>query len=159
AQLAAAQAQLEWAKISFDRYKGLLQKGVLAQADFDKASSDDAQARARVGEIRATIARKTIRAPFSGVLGIRQINLAQYLAGGAPIVPLQSLDPIYVNFSVPQQDAVHIENGGAVRVTADVNDSAARKQEFLGKVTAVDSVINESTRNIQVQATLGNPEA
>lgn len=156
AQLAAAEAQLEWAKISFDRYKGLLQKGVLAQADYDKATSDDAQARARVGEIRATIGRKTIRAPFSGVLGIRQANLGEYLAGGAPIVPLQSLDPIYVNFSVPQQDAVHLQVGGTVRVTAELTDGAAKK-EFVGKVTALDSVVNESTRNVQIQATLANP--
>ena len=158
AQLAAAQAQLEWARISFDRYKGLLAKGVLAQADFDKASSDDAQARARVGEIQATIARKTIRAPFTGVLGIRQANLGQYLAGGAPIVPLQSLDPIYVNFSVPQQEAVNARVGAAVRVTAEVANGASAKKEFAGRITALDSVVNEATRNVQVQATLANPE-
>ena len=156
AQLAAAQAQQKWAQISYDRYKGLLAKGVLAQADFDKSAADDAQARARVVEIRATIERKTIRAPFSGVLGIRQVNLGQYLAGGAPIVPLQTLDPIYVNFSIPQQDVAHVTVGGTVRVTLDraSNPGAA---VFAGKITALDSIVNEATRNVGVQATLANP--
>ena len=157
AQLAAAQAQQKWAQISIDRYKGLLEKGVLAQADYDKAAAEDAQARARVVEIRATIERKTIRAPFSGVLGIRQVNLGQYLAGGAPIVPLQTLDPIYVNFSVPQQDVAQVPVGAAVRVTLDraSNPSGA---VFAGKITAMDSVVNEATRNVGVQATLANPD-
>ena len=109
--------------------------------------------RRRVGEIRATIARKTIRAPFSGILGIRQVNLGQYLAGGDPVVPLQSLDPIYVNFGVPQQDAGQVRVGRTVRVTAD--DLAGA--EFTGRVTAIDSIVDEATRNIQVQATLANP--
>jgi membrane fusion protein (multidrug efflux system) len=157
AQLAAAQAQQKWAQISLDRYKGLLEKGVLAQADYDKAAAEDAQARARVVEIRATIERKTIRAPFSGVLGIRQVNLGQYLAGGAPIVPLQTLDPIYVNFSVPQQDVANVPVGGAVRVTLD-RASNPGGAVFAGKITALDSVVNEATRNVGVQATLANPE-
>jgi membrane fusion protein (multidrug efflux system) len=159
AQLAAAEAQQNLARLNFERFRGLRDKGVLAEADFDRARAENTQGEARVGEIRATIARKTIRAPFSGVLGIRQINLGQYLAGGAPIVALESLDPIYVNFSVPQQSAVHIEVGGPVRVTAEVSDGAVTKKEFAGRVTAVDSVVNEATRNIQVQATLANPEA
>ena len=157
AQLAAAQAQQKWAQISLDRYKGLLEKGVLAQADYDKAAADDAQARARVVELRATIERKTIRAPFSGVLGIRQVNLGQYLAAGAPIVPLQTLDPIYVNFSVPQQDVANVPVGGAVRVTLD-RASNPGGTAFAGKITALDSVVNEATRNVGVQATLPNPE-
>ena len=77
----------------------------MSRAEYDRAAAEQKQAEARVGEIRATIERKTIRAPFSGVLGIRQVNLGQYLSGGDPVVPLQSLDPIYVNFGVPQQDA------------------------------------------------------
>ena len=83
---------------------GLRQKGIAAQAEWDRADAEQKQAEARIGEIRATIARKTIRAPFAGVLGIRQVNLGQYLQGGSPIVPLQSTRPVYVNFSVPQQE-------------------------------------------------------
>jgi membrane fusion protein, multidrug efflux system len=156
-QLASAEAQQKLSRVNFDRTSGLLAKGVISQADYDKAAAENTQGGAKVGEIRATIERKTIRAPFSGVLGIRQVNLGQYLAGGAPVVPLQSLDPIYVNFSVPQQEAAHVRVGGEVRVT--VGGSGGSATAFAGKVTALDSVVNEATRNVQVQATLANPEA
>ena len=152
AQLAAAQAQLKLTTINLDRWAGLKEQGVAAQADYDKAVADKAQAEATVGEIQATIARKTIRAPFSGVLGIRQANLGQYLAAGAPIVPLQSLDPIYVHFSIPQQQMPFIRVGADVNVTTE-NDPKG----FAGKVTAVDSLIDPATRNVQVEATLRNP--
>ena len=87
----------------------------MSRAEYDTAAATQKQAEARIGEIRATIERKTIRAPFTGVLGIRQVNLGQYLTGGDPVVPLQSLNPIYVNFSVPQQDAGQMQIGRAVR--------------------------------------------
>jgi membrane fusion protein, multidrug efflux system len=82
-----------------------------SRAEYDRAAADQKQTEAKVGEIRATIARKTIRAPFSGILGIRQVNLGQYLSGGDAVVPLQSLDPIYVNFGLPQQDAGQCASG------------------------------------------------
>src|SRR5206468_7993162 len=84
-------------------------------------------------------------------------NLGQYLAGGAPIVPLQTLDPIYVNFSVPQQDVAQVPVGAAVRVTLD-RASNPGGAVFAGKITALDSVVNEATRNVGVQATLANPD-
>ena len=93
AQLAAAEAAARLARLNLDRMKGLRESGVIAQADYDRAAAELKQDDAKVGEIRATIERKTIRAPFSGVLGIRQVNLGQYLAAGAPIVPLQTLHP------------------------------------------------------------------
>jgi len=105
-----------------------------------------------VGEIRATIERKTIRAPFSGILGIRQVNLGQHLIEGAPVVPLQSLDPIYVNFSVPQQHVANLRVGEAVQVAAEGAGISAS-----GRVTAIDSVVDPATRNVQVQATFVNP--
>ena len=152
AQLRAAEAQKELAKLTVERYTGLTKTGILAQADWDKADADLKSADAKIGEIRATIARKTIRAPFTGLLGIRQVNLGQYLEAGAPIVPLQSLDPIYVNFSVPQQDAARLTNGIQVKVKAENAGT-----EAIGKVTATDSLIDEATRNVQVQATFSNP--
>jgi membrane fusion protein (multidrug efflux system) len=157
AQLAAAEAQEKLSRLNFDRAKDLLEKGVLSQADYDKASAEATQGNANVGQIRATIERKTIRAPFSGILGIRQVNLGQYLAGGAPIVPLQSLDPIYVNFSVPQQEVTRAAVGGRVHVTAESAPGKA-PSEFSGTITAVDSVVNEATRNVELQATLANPD-
>ena len=152
AQLAAIEAQRDLASLNYQRMKGLLSDRVISQAEFDRAVAEQKQTDAQVGEIRATIARKTIRAPFSGVLGIRQVNLGQYLAAGDPIVPVQSLDPIYVNFGVPQQDAGRIRVGHAVRITA--GDLAG--VDFAGRVTAVDSTVDQSTRNVQVQATLAN---
>lgn len=153
AQLAAMEAQRDLAKINFTRMEQLVKQGVLAQSEYDNALAQQKATEAQVGEIRATIARKTIRAPFSGVLGIRQANLGQYLAAGEAIVPLQSLDPIYVNFSVPQQEADKVRVGRSLRVTA--NDAGGAT--FTGRVTALDSVVNENTRNVQVQATLANP--
>jgi membrane fusion protein (multidrug efflux system) len=149
AQLAAVEAQRELARLNFDRMQGLLKERVISHAEFDRATAEQRETEARVGEIRAAIDRKTIRAPFSGILGIRQVNLGQYLAGGDPLVNLQSLDPIYVNFGVPQQEVGAIRAGGAVRVSSGV--------EFTGRVTAIDSTVDEKTRNIQVQATVPNP--
>jgi membrane fusion protein (multidrug efflux system) len=156
AQLAAAQAQLELSRLNLERARGLREGGVLAQADLDRALAEQTQGEARVGEIKATIERKTIRAPFSGILGIRHANLGQYLAAGDRIVSLQSLDPIYVNFSIPQQEVSRVRIGAGVRVKAQGPSGPAA--ELAGKVTAVDSIVDEATRNVQVQATLPNPD-
>ena len=154
AQLAAMEAQRDLAKINFGRMEQLVKQGVVARTEFDNATAQQKATEAQVGEIRATIARKTIRAPFSGVLGIRQVNLGQYLAAGQPIVPLQTLNPIYVNFGVPQQSAPQVGVGRKLVVTsADLTGV-----EFSGRVTAVDAVVSEETRNVQVQATVPNPQ-
>jgi len=153
AQLAAAEAQRELARLNFERLQGLLKENVISRAEFDAATATQRETDARVGEIRAAIDRKTIRAPFAGVLGIRQVNLGQYLAGGDALVTLQSLDPIYVNFGVPQQDAGQLRLGREVIISA----GEAPAIESTGRVTAVDSIVDEKTRNIQVQATLANP--
>jgi membrane fusion protein (multidrug efflux system) len=155
AQLAAAEAQRDLARVNFERIQGLLDERVVSRAEFDKATADERQAKARVGEINASIERKMIRAPFSGVLGIRRVNLGQYLSGGDALVTLQSLDPIYVNFGVPQQGLAQVRAGRVVRVTA--GDRPDR--ETVGRITAVDSVVDESTRNVQVQATFANADA
>jgi membrane fusion protein, multidrug efflux system len=153
AQLAAAEAQRDLARINFERMQGLLNERVVSQAEFDRAKADERQTDARVGEVHAAIERKTIKAPFSGVLGIRKVNLGQYLSGGDALVTLQSLNPIYVNFGVPQQALAQIKTGRKVRVT--VEDLGG--PEFTGPITAIDSVVDESTRNVQAQATLANP--
>jgi membrane fusion protein (multidrug efflux system) len=134
--------------------QSLVADGAISRADFDQASAEQKSTEARVGEIKASISRKTIRAPFSGILGIRQVNLGQYLSGGDAVVPLQALHPIYVNFGVPQQETARVRVGGAVRLTADELSGTA----FAGRVTAVDSVVNPATRNVQVQATVPNPD-
>ena len=152
AQLTTIDSQREFANLNYDRMKGLLDQRVISRAEFDRAVTDQKQSEAQIGEVNATISRKTIRAPFSGVLGIRQVNLGQYLAPGDPIVLVQSLDPIYANFGVPQQDASQVRLGRTVRISAEELSGAA----FEGRITAVDPRVDEQTRNLQVQATLRN---
>ena len=154
AQLAAAQADWELARINYERQEKLVAQGVVARTEYDNASAQQKSTEAHVGEIKATIERKTIRAPFSGILGIRQINLGQYLSAGQAIVSLQAVNPIYVNFGVPQQQSPQVRMGGSLRMTSDDLPGI----QFAGRVSAVDSVVNEATRNIQVQATLTNPQ-
>jgi len=159
AQLAVAQAARELARLNFDRMDGLVKEGAITRAEYDRAvaeqkqtTAEQKQTEAQIEEIHAAIARKTIRAPFSGILGLRQVNLGQYLSSGAAVVPLQSLDPIYVNFGVPQQDANQVRIGRTVRImTEELTDVA-----FMGRVTAINSIVDEATRNIQIQATLAN---
>jgi membrane fusion protein (multidrug efflux system) len=153
AQLEAAEAAQELAKIRYGRTRDLLNQGVISKQEFDQATAEQRQGDAKVTEIRATIARKTIRAPFSGTLGIRQANLGQYLAAGDPIVPLQSMDPIYVNFNLPQEMAAQVQPGRTVRIGAD----ELAGTQFPGRITAVNSVVDQTTRNIEVQATVANP--
>ena len=152
AQLANMEAQRDLAVINYGRSQELVKAGVISRSEYDNATAQQKATEAQVGDTKAAIARKTIRAPFTGLLGIRQVSLGQYLAAGQAIVSLQSVDPIYVNFGVPQQDTSQMKPGRIVRVTnGDLPGMA-----FSGKITALDSVINEQTRNIQVQATLAN---
>jgi len=153
AQLAAAEAQRDLDHLNLERMRGLLEQGITAQADYDKAAAEAKQAEARVGEIRATLERKVIHAPFSGILGIRQVNLGQYLKGGDPVVPLQSLDPIHADFSVPQGKLDQMRVSREIRVAAEGETAA----ESIGKITAIDSIVDAATRNVHVQATLANP--
>lgn len=154
AQLASLEAQRDLARINYGRAQELVKAGVISRSEYDNADSQQKATEAQVGDIRAAIARKTIHAPFSGLLGIRQVSLGQYLAAGQAIVSLQSLSPIYVNFGVPQQDTPKVVPGHVLRVTnGDLPGMA-----FSGRITALDSVINEQTRNIQVQATVTNKD-
>ena len=154
AQLASLEAQRDLAKVNFGRMQELVNAGVISRMDYDQATAQQKATEANVAEIRATIERKTIRAPFSGILGIRKVNLGQYLPAGSPVVSNQSLNPIYVNVGVPQQAAAQVHVGRKLRVTTE--DVAGKV--FAGSVTAIDSEVDQTTRNIQVQATLSNPE-
>jgi membrane fusion protein, multidrug efflux system len=153
AQLANTEAQRDLARIQYGRSEQLSTAGVISKSEYDNAAAQQKATEAQVNDVKAAIARKTIHAPFSGVLGIRQISLGQYLAAGQAIVSLQSVNPIYVNFGVPQQDTPKMKIGHSVRVTSTDLPGVG----FAGRITALDSVINEQTRNIQIQATLANP--
>ncbi len=153
AQLRSAEARLDLAKVDLERKRDLVAKKAVAASDLDAAQSEFRQAQAAVEEMKALVARKRITAPFSGVLGIRQVNLGQYINPGAAIVPLESLDPIYVEFALPQQHIETVTNGRKVRLTA----SGITGEEFTGEVTAIDARVDESTRNVLIQATVANP--
>src|SRR6201997_1893624 len=117
AQLANLEAQRDLAGINYGRAQELVKAGVISHSEYDNATAQQKATEAQVGDIRAAIARKTIKAPFSGVLGIRQVSLGQYLAAGQAIVSLQTLSPIYVNFGVPQQETGKVIPGHVVRIT------------------------------------------
>ncbi|HEY6839234.1 MAG TPA: efflux RND transporter periplasmic adaptor subunit [Geobacteraceae bacterium] len=152
ALLAGAEAQTVLARTVLERDAKMLPKKIVSQADYDAAVASHEQARAQADSIRAAIAKKTIRAPFGGRLGIRQVNLGQMLREGDAIVTLQSLDPIYVDFSLPQQELGRLHQGLAVRVTSD----ALPGETTTGSISAVNPLVDVDTRNVKVRATLAN---
>jgi membrane fusion protein (multidrug efflux system) len=129
-------------------------QGTNAQAELDAATAAFQQAQANGAAIRATIAKKTICAPFSGRLGIRQVNLGEFLRSGSPVVELETLDPIYLNFALPQQNVAQVAAGQPVQVSVD----ACPGEVFAGTVTASNSGVDDATRNFQLQATLKNAD-
>lgn len=153
ADLASAMASLHLAKINLDRNKGLLEKRIIAQSEFDSAAATFDQEQAKTATLRATIAKKVIRAPFSGRAGIRTVNLGQTVKAGDELIPLHSSDPIYVEFSVPQTRLDSIAVGQTIRVTTD-----GVKDPVEGLITAVNPVVDEATRTARVQGTLRNKE-
>jgi membrane fusion protein (multidrug efflux system) len=155
AQLHQAEAQRDLAQVNLKRNTGLLASRTISQSDYDTSEATFRQMQATVDQYRALIARKTLRAAFDGIVGIRQANLGQYLKEGDPVVTLQSFDPIYVNFSLPQQDLSKL----AVGQTAELHADAFQKETFTGKINAINSLVDQTTRNVQIQATLSNPDA
>ena len=154
AQLRAAEASLTLTKIDLDRKAILLSKNTISQSEFDNAEAKYKQAEAEVDNIRSIITKKTIRAPFDGRLGIRLVNLGQILKEGEAIVSLQSINPIFVNFSLPQQELTQIQTGLTVRVTTD----AFPDQVIEGRITAINPQVDAASRNVQIQATLVNQQ-
>lgn len=152
AQLPGAVSQVNLTRANQKRADQLFRDGIISQADHDAAVSNSALAQAQEDNIQATIAKKTVRAPFSGRLGIRQVNLGQILREGDPIVTLQALDPIYVDFTLPQQQLAQVRLGQPVRVTGD----ALPGETIQGEITAISPQVDADTRNIKLQATLSN---
>jgi membrane fusion protein (multidrug efflux system) len=154
AQLRSVEAQEDWAKITLERNQKLREQNMISQSDFDSAEASMKQAKANADAIRATIQKKTIRAPFAGRLGIRQVNLGQYLDAGKPIVSLQSLSPVYADFSLPQQDLAQLKTGMRVHVTTD----AFPDRQFDGTLNAINPDLDSSTRSVGLQATFENAD-
>ena len=151
-QLPGAVAQVKLSRTNLERLDQLFAKSLISQAERDNAVAAAEQAQAQADTIQAAIAKKTIRAPFSGHLGIRQVNLGQMLREGDPIVTLQSLDPIYVDFTLPQQQLPLVRLGLTVQVTTD----ALPAETLKGRITAINPLVEAETRQIKVQATVTN---
>jgi membrane fusion protein (multidrug efflux system) len=152
AQLPGAVAQATLTQTVVARDAKMLSKQIISQVDYDTAVASHDQAQAQADNIRATIAKKTIHAPFGGHLGIRQVNLGQMLREGDPIVTLQTLDPIFADFALPQQELGRVRIGLPVRVTSDALPGVTIE----GRITAINPLVDADTRNVKLQATLEN---
>jgi len=154
ALLRSAEAEAELARTDLERAQGLAAQKVVSKAELDAAESKFRRLTAIVDQMRSNIRKKTLVAPFDGHVGIRQVNVGQMINPGQQVVALTSLDPVYVDFALPQQHLAQLSQGLEVRVTTD----ALPGRVFPGKLTAVNSMVDTVTRNVSVQATLENAD-
>lgn len=152
AQLRTAEADLELARADLERARDLAARNVVSKAELDSAESKFKQKEGTVSNMRSMITKKEVRAPFDGQLGIRLVNVGQMITAGQQVVSLQALEPLYVDFALPQQYLSKLSEGLDVRVQTDVMPG----QEFVGKLTALNSSVDPVTRNVTLQATLDN---
>jgi membrane fusion protein, multidrug efflux system len=154
AQLASLKAAADLAQVTLTRDQAQLAAEAISQAQVDGDAADLKSKRAQAASQQATIDKKTIRAPFSGRLGITLVNPGQYLNPGDKVVTLQTIDPIFIDFNLPQQQISGVLVGQPVTVSSD----AYLGQAFGGKVTAIDAKVDTATRNVQIEATVENPK-
>ncbi len=154
AELTRLEAVKSLAQLEQNRLEKLFREGSVSELEFRRRESETAQAIAAVASQQARIAQKSLYAPFTGVAGIRQVSLGQLLTGGTAVVSLQSLDPLFLNFTVPEQQLPLITLGKDISVQVD----AFADTRFTGKITAIAPAIRESSRSIEIQATFANPE-
>ena len=154
ALLHTAEADLELARANLQRERDLAARKVVSKQELDAAESTFGQKQGTVDNMRAFIAKKQVRAPFDGQLGIRQVNVGQMINSGQQVVSLQALDPVYVDFALPQQELSKLAPG----LEALVRTDAVPGREFKGKLTALNSMVDTVTRNVTLQATLENPD-
>jgi membrane fusion protein (multidrug efflux system) len=154
AQQAALAAQAEQARLAYDRARRLIERGAVAQAEVEQRRAEWQALVAQVREIGTIIEKKRVDAPFAGTLGIRQVSLGQYVSPGTPIVSLQQLSPVFVNFPLPERSFTRIRTGQEVTLTSE----AFGNRSFTGRVTAIDPDLQADTRAVQVQATVRNAD-
>ena len=154
ALLRSAQAEAELARTDLERARDLVSKKVISKAEIDAAESKFNRLNAIVDQMHSNIAKKTIVAPFDGELGIRQVNVGQMINAGQQVIALTSLDRVYVDFALPEQNVSKLTKDLEVSVRAD----ALPGREFKGKLTAINSMVDPITRNVPLQATLENPD-
>ncbi|WP_159660698.1 efflux RND transporter periplasmic adaptor subunit [Alcanivorax xiamenensis] len=154
AQLKALEATAQLARQEYDRYQRLFKQGSISQSELDNRRAQRDQSVAQADAQRQQLSYKTIRAPFDGVLGIRRVDIGQYLQPGTPVVSLAQLDPIFVNFALPEQTLSKIGTGLTARASLD----AYPDDTFEGTITAIEPGVNETTRNVTIQASFDNAD-
>lgn len=154
AALRTTRAEAKLAEQQFKRTANLLPKKAISQAEYDEAQANMEAANARVKESEATLEKKVIKAPFAGTLGLRLVDQGQYLGVGTPIVEINMLDPIYVDYTISEKDLANVDVGYDVEATV----AALPGETFKGKVSAINSSISPETRTVRVRATLRNPD-
>src|SRR5262245_16203437 len=154
ALLRSAEADAQLARTDLERSRDLAMKKVVSSAEFDSAQSKFTRMNAVVDQMRSNIAKKSVIAPFDGQLGIRQVNVGQMINAGQQVVALTSLDSVYVDFALPEQNLSKLTKDLEVQVRVD----AIPGREFKGKLTAINSMLDSVTRNVPLQATLENPD-
>jgi membrane fusion protein, multidrug efflux system len=154
ARLESLQATAQLNQITYDRDQKQFKLQAVSQATLDTDAANLKNANAQVAQQQAIVDKKTLRAPFAGHLGIRAVDLGQYLGAGTAIVTLQALDPVFVDFFVPQQAVAQVQLGQSVAVKID----AYKDQIFTGEITALNPKVDASSRNVQIRATLKNPD-
>ncbi|TDI62801.1 MAG: efflux RND transporter periplasmic adaptor subunit [Alphaproteobacteria bacterium] len=154
AQLRALKAELQSAKLDYARAQGLVRSAAVSQAQLDRTKAAMESLEAQVDGQAELVGKKSIRAPFSGDLGIRQVDIGEYVSPGTEIVSLQSLNPIYADFTLPERHLNDVKTGQQV----DIIGVALEGKTYTGTVTAVSPKIERTTRNVRVQATFDNPD-
>ncbi|MFE8070052.1 efflux RND transporter periplasmic adaptor subunit [Marinobacteraceae bacterium S3BR75-40.1] len=155
AALNTRKAEAQLARQEFQRFTNLLPKKAVSQSQFDEAKANYEAAKARVVEAEAQLEKKVIRAPFSGIVGLRQVDLGEFLSVGRPIVEINMLDPMYVDYTLSEKELANVKVGDRVEVTV----AAYPDQVFTGTVSAINSSVNAQSRTVQLRATLKNPES
>ena len=154
AELNALKATARLTEIELERVKTLFQSNTVSRSELDRRQTELDQAHANVAAQEARLEQKTLSAPFAGQLGIRRVNVGQYVAAGDPVIGLQGIDPLYVNFTLPEQYSATVSAGLPVQVTV----ASASGEAISGEITAIEPEVDAITRNFAIQATIRNPQ-
>ncbi|ARU89654.1 efflux RND transporter periplasmic adaptor subunit [Pseudomonas sp. M30-35] len=154
ANLATAKADLDLARVEFARGKKLVAQQNLSKSEYDRLTAENAKASASVNQLEALLAKKRILAPFSGTIGIRQVDVGDFLSSGTYIATLQDISQLYLDFFLPEQDVPKIALGQTISFSV----AAYPEQSFSATISAINPKVEDSTRNVQVRATLENPD-
>lgn len=154
ASLASAEADLNLSRLEFQRARSLLDRQAISRSEYDRLNAESQKAAASVAQLRASLSKKRILAPFSGTIGIRQVDVGDYIAAGTPIATLQDLTTLYVDFFLAEQHVPLLKLGQRVQLQV----AAYPGERFEGVISALNPKVETTTRNVQVRAELGNPD-